>query len=174
MILTKIGVFNLFISRLFQQLISFILNTSNFYMNHSLKQHGSVFCLTDFWIIAQSVCYFFTIKHSHCWYICYFGQLIFSEKVFWVLPGWSIADDKDVERKSVLFTFVLKSGVKMCDILAIGTPVDSLLIGFAGEEHDALGFILNKAVEGFLCFGVWDLYHRDFVIWYQWKIFIKS
>lgn len=84
--------------------------------------------------------------------------------MFWVLPGWSIANDEDVERKSVLLTLVLKSGVKMCDILAIGAPVDSLLIGFAGEEHDTLGFIANQAVEGFLCFGVWNLYHRDFVI----------
>jgi hypothetical protein len=103
---------------------------------------------------------FFAVKQSHGGNISDSGEFIFPEKVFWVLPCRSIPDQKDIKWKAMGLALLFESGVERSDVLAVGTPVDALFVGFAGEEHDAFDLLGYEVVEDL--FGLLD---RDLNHW---------
>ena len=50
---------------------------------------------------------------------------------------------------ALLFELSVQRG----DILTVGAPVDSLLIGFTRKEHDTFGFLSDQVVEDLLGLG---------------------
>ena len=128
----------------------------------SLKEHSSVFVVFDFLVVIESLSEFLAVKQSHSGDIIDSGELIFPEKVFWILPCRSISDQKYIKRKSVGLALLFESGVERSDILAIRAPVNALLIGFACEKHDAFGLLGNEVVEHFFSLLDWHFYHWRF------------
>ena len=54
---------------------------------------------------------------------------------------------------------LFKLSIQRGDILAVGAPVDSLLIGFTRKEHDTFGFLSDQVVKDLLGLGNGYFYH---------------
>ena len=115
--------------------------------------------ISYFLIVIEPLSDFFTIEQSHSRYIIDFGEFIFSKNVFWILPSWSVSNDKDVERKTMGFALLFKGRIKGSDILAIWAPVYPLFIGLTSEKHHAFSFFADDLVEDLFSVFVWHFDH---------------
>ena len=135
-----------------------IIHTNTY--SKSFKKHFSHFIIADLLIITQSVCYFLSIKKSHCWHICDFGKLVFSQKMFRIFPGWPVTNKKYIKWKAMGFALLFESGVKMLNIITIWAPVGAIFSRLTCEKNYAFGLFCRELIESLL-----NLCGRYFIHW---------
>lgn len=93
----------------------------------SFKKHFSHLPVENLIVISQSIGDLLSIEQSHCGNICHSCQLVLSQKVFRVLPCWSVTNIEHVKWKAIGFALLFEGGVKMHYVLAIWAPIRAIL-----------------------------------------------